>query len=194
VPVWRGPRRAPEPAGPPALRFAHGLDNPADAVLFLVWLMSDSLALLFPPDGPLARNRILETLWLETPIRNAFAKLGRGDFETARSMMLLSILRSSTAKAPALFGPDAGGSWSALIADDGVRAFLGVNEYEGVRYYSKESFEELVDWLFGLSALGGPGDDEPALDAAFLRRGEILELSRRSAYRLDVLLRKLGRP
>ncbi len=182
-----------ESASPPALRFADGLGNPADAVLLLVWLMTGSLALLFPPDGSLARNRLLETLWLETPIRNAFAKLGRGDFETARSLMLLGILRSPAAKAPALFGPDAGGSWTALITDDGVRAFLGVNEYEGVRYYSKESFEELVDWLFGLSALGRPGDDRRALDAAFRRRGEILELSRRSSYRLDVLLRKLAR-
>jgi hypothetical protein len=110
--------------------------------------------------------------------------------------MLLAILRSPAAQAPALFGPDPDGAWTRLLADDTVREFLGVNEFEGVRYFSKESFEELVDWLFGLSALGGPGADPtasgPALEAAFRRRNEILELSHRCAYRLDLLVRKLA--
>jgi glycosidase len=185
-----------EPADAPELRFAESLSNPADAVLFLAWLMTGSLALLFPPDGPLARSRVLDTLWLETPIRKAFARLGRGEFEAVRLRTLLTILRSPAAQAPALFGPDPDGAWSTLFAGEEVRAFLGVNEFEGVRYFSKESFEELVDWLFGLSVLGGPVDVPaargPALDAAFRRRGEILELSRRCAYRLDLLLRKLA--
>ncbi len=189
---------APESAAPPELRFAHGSDNPADAVLFLVSLSTASLALLLPQDGPLARSRVFEMLWLDTPIRRAFARLGRGEFETARSLMLLAILRSPAAKASALFGPDAGSSWAALLADDAVRVFMGVNEFEGVQYYSKEAFEELADWLFGLSVLSragtaSPSSGKPALEAALRRRGEILELSRRSEYRLEVLLRKIAK-
>jgi len=76
--------------------------------------------------------------------------------------------------------------------------FLGVNEFEGVQYYSKEAFEELADWLFGLSVLSragtaSPSSGKPALEAALRRRGEILELSRRSEYRLEVLLRKIAK-
>jgi hypothetical protein len=193
--VAAGPR-PPDRDAHPAIRFIRGAGLPADGVLFLSWLTMASLALLFPEVGALERRRSMEALWLDTPLKKVFGRLGRGEFETSRSLTLLAILRAFAASASGLFRAS-GGGWPALLADDGVRAFLGVNEFEGVWYYSKENFEELVDWLFALAVLSEPaaeggGAAVETARSAFRRRGEILDLSLRADYRLDALRNKLG--
>jgi glycosidase len=186
----------PDPDVRPVFRLIHGADIPADGVLFLSWLTTASLALLFPKDGTSEGRLAADDLWLDTPLKKVFGRLGRGEFETSRSLTLLAVLRAFADSASGLFRAS-GGGWPALFADGGARAFLGVNEFEGVWYYSKENFEELVDWLFALAVLSespseGGGATAETIRAAFRRRGEILELSLRSEYRLDALRKKLG--
>ena len=42
---------------------------------------------------------------------------------------------------------------SELIEGDDVKWFIGINEYEGVKYFNKEKFEKLLNWVFSLNIL-----------------------------------------
>jgi glycosidase len=185
---------APAADTPPKPRSTSRLDTPADETVFRAWLALNALLRLFPAPDREARDRVLETLLLETPLRRAFERLGRGGFETSRSLTLLTALLSPLRSA-VLFRAEGGGAWAALLADESVRAFLGFNEYEGVRYISREGFEELVDWLSRLSRLEEPGNGTETVPAAkeiVRRRTALLETARRCGYRYDVLLAKLA--
>ncbi len=47
-----------------------------------------------------------------------------------------------------------------LLDDKEIGNYLNVNEYEGVIYYSKEKFENLIDWLFSMYNLYEAGKQE----------------------------------
>ena len=72
-----------------------------------------------------------------------------------------------------------------LLAKDSVKMFLGVNQHEGIWYYSKEKFEELVDWMFTLSSLEMMKDEIISIDEVaesfkelYKHFQEILEISK----------------
>lgn len=40
-----------------------------------------------------------------------------------------------------------------MLDDEFIRNFMGVNEYRNIIYFSKESYQELIDWFFSISVL-----------------------------------------
>ena len=67
-----------------------------------------------------------------------------------------------------------------------VRAFLGVNTWEGVEWFGQEAWRELLDWALLLDAL----DDAP-VRASRAVVDLLLEAGETSGYRLDRLLAAL---
>jgi glycosidase len=170
------------------------LHGPADMILFLIGLTTSALARMLPAEGPLRQRNAAAVLRLETPSRKILGRLGRGEFETARALTLWDILVRYADSASVFLDPSVA-SWDSLLEDEAVRAFLGVNEFEGVRYYSKENFEELLDWLLAFAVLpalpAGPAA-EKLLQTAADRRTDLLDRSLRAEYKLDALRRKLA--
>ena len=79
----------------------------------------------------------------------------------------------AAARAPALV--------RALIADESVRPYIRVNVWEGVSWFNRESFAQLLWWMLALDALEAA--EEPETKAKTARR-------LRSAERLTAALAK----
>ena len=76
---------------------------------------------------------------------------------------------------------------AAWLEDHDIRAFLGVNTWEGVEWFSKESFETLVDLAAALDRADGVSRTSPAIDT--LRRA-----AEGAGYRVDQLPAALEAP
>ena len=89
----------------------------------------------------------------------------------------------------------------AWLANAGVRPFIRVNAWDGVEWFHRESFEELLTWMDRLERIGTPGGGARAgtpLDLNGLQR-RLREAADASGYRLDRLREALapkapGRP
>ena len=44
-----------------------------------------------------------------------------------------------------------------LLNDDETKWYIGLNEYEGIKYFNKERFENLINWIFTLTSLTSSG-------------------------------------
>ena len=82
-----------------------------------------------------------------------------------------------------------------LLGDPEIRKFLLTNEYQGVIYYNKERFEEVVSWLAAAGAIDADlvaSGDAPA-EAASKRLKEMavefMRASNAAEYKLDQLIK-----
>jgi hypothetical protein len=90
-----------------------------------------------------------------------------------------------------------------MLDDEFIRNFMGVNEYKNIVYFSKECYQELIDWFFSISVLGY----FTFSDADFSRReteqlqihiGETIrflmnarEMSGKAGYQMDLLKKQI---
>jgi glycosidase len=87
---------------------------------------------------------------------------------------------------------------AVMFDDPRVRALVGVNTYEGVEYFSKENFEELIEWLSIVAGIGeiakvGTLQQEPdqqKLVSDVCR--QLKQLGARSGYRMKDLRQYLN--
>ncbi len=94
-----------------------------------------------------------------------------------------------------------------MLSDPQIKEYIGVNEYEGVWYYSKERFEYLNKWLFSLSyyeyfsewqaLIKLNADHAPAIDKA-IRESVVffitgVRMSVNAGYKLRILTEGLQR-
>ncbi|MFO7998809.1 MAG: alpha-amylase family glycosyl hydrolase [Bacteroidales bacterium] len=116
-------------------------------------------------------------LMLHWPLEQILKKTGKGKAEITRDILLIRILAAYGSRVfdfseNALKQPKRAAAKTrsqrtavqinspgerielALVDDPLVQEFLGVNKYQGVVYYSKESFEELNLWLFVMGLTG----------------------------------------
>jgi hypothetical protein len=84
-------------------------------------------------------------------VRETLVTLGWEEADAARSVRLLRIL-IGLAHALVPQGDICGLTRQALAFAE-ARAFLDVNQYDGVWWFHRESFEELLGWLFVLQAM-----------------------------------------
>ena len=86
----------------------------------------------------------------------------------------------------------------ALLQDSEVRYFIGVNRYRDVLWYSKEAFDELMNWLFlvGFVEAVSPDEvDEKIACKKIMERFDIIKefkkAEEQSEYRIEKLLETL---
>ncbi len=90
--------------------------------------------------------------WLfSKTVRETLGTLGWEDVDAVKSIRLLRIL-IGLAHAIAPQG-DITGLTRQALGNGEARAFLAVNQYDGVWWFNKELFEELLGWLFVLQAV-----------------------------------------
>ncbi len=193
-----------------------------DSILFIMWLIVSNISQLFENEGDINKENYINKILLDTPIRNVLKKLGRGEYDVFRAMLLINILQEIYSGLIELFCMRKDGNGEKfssrieldciikLLDYENVKLFIGVNEYENVIYYSKENFEELLDWLLTLSLLENlilllleenPQSEEnyrklhPAIveliTLSYQKYHKVKRLSDESGYKLDVLLESL---
>ncbi|HEY1168163.1 MAG TPA: alpha-amylase family glycosyl hydrolase [Candidatus Limnocylindrales bacterium] len=139
----------------------------------------------------------LDELQLGAVIADVFRDVGLDDGAAWRLVALIRMLArlplpSSAAKLPA--EERAPALVRALIADESVRPYIRVNVWEGVSWFNRESFGQVLWWMLALDALEAAADESApaATTAKHLRRAESLTAALARAaeacgYQLDKL-------
>ncbi len=128
-------------------------------------------ALLHPID-----RDAFDRLRLGKPLRGA----GLDIWAISRTRIALGLARPSKLRIPARLA-------AAWLEDPDIRAFLGVNEWEGATWFSKESFESLLDLAAALDRAEGVSRTSPSIDK--LRRA-----AEEGGYRIDHFIAALESP
>ncbi|MFA7229187.1 MAG: alpha-amylase family glycosyl hydrolase, partial [Melioribacteraceae bacterium] len=202
-----------------AVRVSRDTNYHDNSIIFMLLLIISNIKELFPEEGGINRKNYFDEMLLDTPVRKILLKLGKGSYEVFREITLLNISRLNLDGVIGLFDKDkkavdddppgdtdkAESGLAAFLKNELVTDYLGVNEHETVVYYSKENFEELIDWLFTLSALRlmeCGNDSLKSPEECFQERTQlfrsywknakaIISLSERSEYKFDLLIKNL---
>ncbi len=124
-----------------------------NSVIFMIWLTLSNLKKYVDAKANLNKDNFLSEMLLDSPVKRALIKFGRGELELNQEILLLSVLMEFEGK---VFEYGNEKSFDALISNlnnEKIRVLLGVNEYQDVLYYSKENFEDMINWMFSLNFL-----------------------------------------
>ena len=176
-------------------RLCAGLADEWTWVALLGRFVSDALAAVADPDGGTGAS--IEELALGPVLVSVFTDLGLDEESAWRLLAVIRMLRhlplpssvsgvAAAERAPALV--------RALIADETVRPYIRVNVWEGVSWFNREAFAQVLWWMFALDALDAVSD--PArpkakltarLAAAERLTAALAKAAETSAYQLDKL-------
>lgn len=174
-------------------------------VIVLTALMA--LQATFSADTETEDSGPIQKLLLEKPLYTVLKRTGRGDHDIMLDTIPIGALHRYSIHSDLIASVEDNRNeiflrpLITMLSDEQVKLFIGVNEYEGAWYYSKENFEELLDWIFTLAVFSlfreeNSGDALPAeaipklilaADAIF----RIKEISEQSGYRFERLKEQL---
>lgn len=193
--------------------------------LMLAYYAMKTLETETPKDS---QTPLWQKMQLSIPLKTILAKTGRGEDAVQKDIGLLNILlqygdtlfdftelmekeedAGSTEKAPVASGRKTVFSQKSkqaltMLDDPGVRSFLGVNTYQNITYFSKESYQELTEWLFSTSVLNYFDQKQEPQMADYKKRQEKLlhesirfymkakGFSEKSNYELERLRKEIG--
>jgi hypothetical protein len=186
-------------------RSANYRDN---SILFMLWLVISSIKELIPGTGEINKSNYFEKILLDTPVGNILRRLGRGEYDIYREISLINVLEYKEKIKWSDEGADNNlpGNNSSLakncllnlLEDNNVCEFISVNKFENTVYFSKENFNEMIEWILTLSVLdliyqSGIVKEERLNKEEIISRLksiykiflEINDLSARSEYKLD---------
>ncbi len=148
------------PGVPAIARLCAGLTDPSTWVAIFGRLAGEAIATVADPDGSRGGSA-LDELQLGPVLANVFRDLGQDEAAAWRLVALIRLLRQlplpgSVAALPPADRPAA--LVRALVADEAVRPYIRVNVWEGVSWFHRESFEQLLWWMLALDALGAAED------------------------------------
>lgn len=171
---------------------------------YLIWLALSGIKKIFMATGEINTGNFFEKLLIEFPVGRIFHKTGMGEGEYSKEMYLLRILLQYNGDLLLFEDLDDPGRENKkfkflkdMLSDNFVRNMLGVNTYEGVTYYSKENFEELMNWMVTICLLsylssGKYDEKEKAKQLKDLMvesvnlMDKFIEISGKSEYKLNV--------
>jgi hypothetical protein len=137
-------------------RLHAGLTDPSTWVALFGRLAGEAIASVADPDEA-DSGAAIDELQLGPVLANVFRDLGQDEAAAWRLVALIRLLRrlplpSSVADRP----PDdrSAALVRALVADEAVRTYIRVNLWEGVSWFHRESFEQVLWWMLVLDALG----------------------------------------
>jgi len=167
-------------------------------------LVYEAIAAVAAPDGAVAGGSgegaggsPIEELQLGPIIANIFRELGLDEAAAWKLVALIRLLRrlplpSSVAVLPA--ADRAPALVRSLLADEAVRPYIRVNAWEGVSWFHRESFEQILWWMLALDSLAAVADASltpAALDARLAEADRLTAVLARageaSGYQVDKL-------
>ncbi len=134
----------------------------------------------------------IEDWLLSKVIAEALRDMGLKEEEVRRAVATTKILT----RHHDLLTPDADASademLNTLLREQPTQAYLGVNRYEGVLWFNKESFEELLWWLMVATVAIAESDEEIDADEVIARQYALItqlqEAKAASDYQIEKLL------
>ncbi len=93
-----------------------------------------------------------DELMLRTPISEVLAELGTMTEDANRALEAMNALISLGARLPIEDEIGLRALLELAFEDEDARRFLGVNRFENAWYFNRESFDELLWWLFAANA------------------------------------------
>jgi glycosidase len=140
--------------GPGQDRLCAGLVDEWAWVAIIGRLIAEAIASVGGPES--ARGGSFDELQLGPVIAGVFRDLGLDDGAAWRVVALIRMLRqlplpSSVSRLPA--ADRAPALVRALVAGESVRPYIRVNVWEGVSWFNRESFGQVLWWMLALDAL-----------------------------------------
>ncbi len=130
--------------------------DPAIWGVLLSWLLTRRVGQIVNQSNYLAQSRIWLDEWLlSKTIAKAMQELGldAGAAQRCVSMVKLLISHSEWWQVKSPKEPVALLVLQSWLRDEEIRRFCGVNRFQDVLWYNKESFEELLWWLYTAAAI-----------------------------------------
>ena len=162
----------------------------------LGWLSIHQLgAVLGESDGP-ARSRSWIDEWLLGRIlAGCLGDLGVSEGDAWRAVDLVRALTTHQdwfRVGVGNLGPRTLRLFETWFEDPDVQRFLHVNRYQGVLWFNKESYEQLLGWLLAVAAVAELAEGAEGVEARLVEHhtlvSQLLEAGERSGYRVEGLL------
>jgi hypothetical protein len=171
--------------------------------ILLSWVFSASLGKMIVTDSqhPGGDSAEISRSWIDEwllgkIISGTLKELGMGEEAARRAITLIKIIIKQ--KTPMITMPAI--QVEALLSDVAVQAYIGENRYQDILWFNKESFEELVWWLFTTSVIqviAKKGDEQPTIEVVktildvFKTAQHLLTAGSESGYQVEKLLEVL---
>ncbi len=94
----------------------------------------------------------IDELLLNTPITATLRELGATHSDAERAVEAIKTLTSLSTQLPVTSENAMRALLTHAFVDEDARRFLGVNRYDEVWYFNRESFDQLLWWLFAANA------------------------------------------
>ena len=178
--------------GDPILAVTSAFADPWHRAVLVAWSILEPLGRLAPDAmvGPTSRAWFDE-LRLGTVLATSLRDRGLDEAQawaaSDRIRMLMTLARPSNVTGRSA-ADRARAVTDAWLLEGASQRVLGVNTYEGVRWFAREGWRELIDWALLLDLVAAPEDAKTsaAVAAKQLAAGDA------SGYRVDDLLTALG--
>ncbi len=167
----------------------------------LAWVFTHRLGELVNPQQAQQISRAwIDELLLDRLIRSGLAELGLDEAAQAKAASLVRLMISHQT-----WFEDAGDKdrlaaiLERWLQDGDVQRFLQINRYQGVLWFNKEAFEELLWYLYAANLLLSAGDAGGAVSLARLAQPRyrlirgLLAAEKESAYQVQKLLSAVSR-
>ncbi|MFA3781767.1 alpha-amylase family glycosyl hydrolase [Melioribacteraceae bacterium 4301-Me] len=185
-------------------------------VLLLLWDTIRNLKELFEDKGKINKSNFINKLMLDIPIKNILMGVTHNDTNLYYEISLLNVLFHNKVNLLNLFEINyeekqidnitktTKDNYLSLIdsffENEHVKFYLGVNCFEGVWYYNKERFEELLKWILTINLLSLYTNDKnkskEEIAIFYIKKlsklySSIVTLSNECGYKYDFLKEKL---
>jgi hypothetical protein len=183
----------PSPAtGDPILSVTSAFADPWHRAVLAAWSILEPLGRLAPDAmvGPTSRAWFDE-LRLGAVVAASLRDRGLDEAQawsaSDRVRTLMTLARPSNVKGRSA-AVRAGAVADAWLSEAASQRVLGVNSYQGVTWFAREGWRELIDWALLLDLVDAPASAKPSADVA----ARLLAAGDASGYRIDRLLDGLG--
>ena len=163
----------------------------------IIWAMIHNLGALFTDNNTGRRTRLLlEEMLFSGIIKETLSEHDECSVDGDHAIELLKVLCSEEDRRLPIIEnlPEI---TLELIADNDVRSLLGINIYNDIEWFNKESYQSLAVWLFYIFTLKkleqNPEEKTPTADL-FRTLDMLVEAAEESSYRLDWLIKLLSKP
>jgi glycosidase len=178
-----------------------------NSLLFLMWLSIFNLRKLLNGNPELNKENFLEKMLLDLPVKRTLKRIGKSEQDLYFDISLLNVLiefadTAFNVKKDILNSREENKLYNhpvlaGMLNDERVKILLGVNEYEGIIYFSKENFEEMINWMFSISLVDliKKEPDDEKWEEQIVHLFEMCEYLKNSSkiagYKLELLIELL---
>jgi len=148
-------------------------------LIIFTWLTIQSL-------NPSDKIKTYDTLRINKALRDIFESLNLDNAKTQGIINLIQFLLSDY-----ILFSDEPKIAEKFFDSKSVQEFIGLHEYNGIKYFNKERFEEMLNWTFIKFLIDNKDLKSEQINTAFKLYKNILKKSKASKYKFEIFKRTL---